>query len=380
MSVYSAKQLSFAFRHISKRFAPTVTYNLPNIPPGWVFAFPVKSMDYFDLDPVSEEDYQIEIKDGSTIRSLIKKQEDISYSLIRDNKSAKEYILSPSDFTTELTQNFYYITRKKVSSSLPSLFNHSMADNYRSTISGVTGPGATPTIPPVFLLSLQNQFLPLDLKINRNALCFAYSNIPTNIKSMEYLCELIYTALNRVAISHFKNGYDLVKSSDAIFYHAAKIPSVEHLPYNIYEYLDIYISFPITLSSILMNSDAVLEIDPFNSENFLYKIPQRNNKFEFVSHTMPLKMKDKNPPFLLLMKNSYNKHNVNLNGHHYTCMGILREKNNTNELIFSEIFDTAFDPYPNQYLQFMISDINNRHSIPIQPDSILMVAIFDNSV
>ena len=376
--MYSAQSLSYAFRHISKRFATTVTYDLPNIPPGWIIAFPVKSMTDFQLDPISEEDYQLEIKDGSAIRSLIKRQENISYTRIKENKGTTEYVLTPLNFTTELAQPFYYITRKKVSSSLPSLFSYNYADEYENTISGLTG--VVKTIPPVFLLSAQNQFLPLDLKINRNTLCFAYSNVLSNIKSMEYMCDLIYTALNRVAISHFKNGYNLAKSSDAIFYQAVKNPVIEHLPLNIYEYLDIYISFPIKLSSILVNSNAVLEIDPLNSENFMYKVPQNNNKFEFLSHTMPLKLKDINPPFLLLMKNSYNQHNVNLNGHHYTCMGILREKNYTNELIFSEIFDTAFDPYPNQYLQFMISDIHNRHSIPIKPDSILMATIFDNSV
>ena len=39
----------------------------------------------------------------------------------------------------------------------------------------------------------------------------------------------------------------------------------------------------------------MLEIDPLNSENFMYKVPQNNNKFEFLSHTMPLKLKDINP-------------------------------------------------------------------------------------
>ena len=147
---------------------------------------------------------------------------------------------------------------------------------------------------------------------------------------------------------------------------------------NIYQFLDLYISFPTKFAPILLQDDnTVLQLDAFNTNNFLYKVPRHNNRYCFLHNTMPLINTVIRPPFLLQMKNSYNEYNIEINEHKLSCLAILNEKANTNVLDFIETYETSFSPYPNQYLQFVITD-NKNNIIYLHPNSLIMISIYSN--
>lgn len=352
---------------------------MPHIPPGWGIAFPEECIDHFEIDPIIK-DYNVEIKNWDFIRSKIKFQENIVYTHHKDNNQKTEYVLNSQSFINQQTKKYVFIQRIAVNDITPSKFESRPNIDYVNTILGIKG--ALTNLPPVFLISLPDKYLSLDLKINRNTLCFSYSNIQTNIKCLQYLCELVYIALNRDAITQFKNKYELHYSDNSIYYNytqdfLTKADMKEKEFINIYEYLSIYISIPLSLSSIFNSDISVLQIDPNNSNNFLYSIPKNQNKYEFLHYKMPLRIKDINPPFLLLLKNSYNKHNVNFNGRKFTCLGTLIETENSNKLKFTDTFESEFDQFPNHNLQFVITDLNNTRSIKLHPNSSLLVSIFE---
>lgn len=381
MSVYSAKDLSTTFKIISKRFSPTKTSFLAHIPPGFAIAFPVECVEYFDPDPMIT-DYKVEIKNWDYIKSKMKLQENIVYTHHTNNNQKIEHVLTPDKFLTQQIKKYYFVERIAVHDSIPSKFESSPNDDYVNTILGIKG--NLTSLAPVFLISLPEKHLSLNLKINRNALCFSYSNIQTNIKCMQNLCELFYIALNRDAITLFKNKYELQYADNALYFNysqeflkeADTMKEKEFI--NIYQYLRLYISMPVTLASIVKSDDSVLQIDPNNSNNFLYQIPTSQNKFEFLYHKMPLRVKNINPPFLLLLKNSYNQHNVNFNGKKFTCLGTLIETENSNKFKFTETFESEFNPIPNNNLQFVLTDLHENRSIKLDSTSSLLVSVFDS--
>ena len=83
-------------------------------------------------------------------------------------------------------------------------------------------------------------------------------------------------------------------------------------------------------------------------------------------------------PFLLQLRNSYNTNNIEINGKQLTCLAILKEIPNSNSLQVLESYPSSFCPYPNQNLQFVITDHRNK-PIFLDPNSLLIITLFPNN-
>ena len=382
VSAYSANDLRSAFKKLTeinpifKPKTPLLKGIMPNLPIGWAVAFPHRSgSDFYINNSDESKDYEISIYPWNQIHTLLKRNARFKWF----DSNTNNIWLHPENIITQPDTTEFIVVKRTGYSELISKFDVSVMA-YRSDIVQNLNKAVLTSINssvPLFLFTLPD-IIPLNIEIDNN-IQISYSNMGTNIKCLQNLCESAFVGLSQSSISRFKADYELAYTENTVFYYTKSDQSVflGHVV-SIYEYLKLYISFPTKFSAILnYDYDAVLHVDEHNTSNFLYNVPKVNNRFEFVHYKMPLVKNDIKPPFFLQLKNSYNEPNIEINGKVLSCLAILNEKH-TNSLEFSETFQTNFLAFPNQYLQFVVTDINNN-VIHLHKDSMIIISIFSNN-
>lgn len=381
LSAYSAKSLQASFKKLvdicpvfepsqKKKDLKGLKY-LPNIPLGWAIVFPLESaIDFNILTLKDSRDFELSLISWETIGSIIKLHEKFRWF-----NNTKSLWISPEDIISQVGKQFILIKRVN-HSSLISTFQVSAFEYQSNIVKNTEYDSSINSNVPIFLFTLPDKF-PLNVEINNN-IPISYSNMATNIKCVQQLCEASFVALSQHSISRFKLNLELSFTENSIFYYnksenSAPVGHVEGL----YKYMDLFISFPTKFSSILEKDlNAVLQLDKNNLSNFLFKVPKIENRFNFIHHDIPFINSNIRPPFFLQLRNSYNLDNIEINGKSLCCLAILNEKD-TNMLHFAETFQTEFNPSCNQFLQFVVSD-NNNNVIFLHPDSLIIISIFSN--
>ena len=381
MSAYSASDLRSAFKKlidINPVFKPKTNNTkgiMPNLPIGWAVAFPRYSGNDFQITTSEEaNDFEISIYPWNKIHTLFKRTDKFKWF---DNNSLW---VQPENIITQTDFSEYIVVKRIQHSNLINKFDVSQKAYKSDIVQGIPLADlmAINSNVPLLLFTLP-EMVPLNIEIN-NDIQISYSNMGTNIKCLRNICESTFVGLTQSSISRFRLEHELAYTENTIFYYTKSDESLYlgHVV-SIYEYLELFISFPTKFSAILeQDYNAVLHLDETNPSNFFYKIPKINNRFEFVHSKMPLVNNDIKPPFFLQLKNSYNEANIEINGKSLSCLAILNEKN-TNILEFSETFQTEFLAVPNQYLQFIVTDINNN-AIYLHHDSLIIISIFSDNI
>ena len=233
---------------------------------------------------------------------------------------------------------------------------------------------------PVFLFT-EPKKIPLHVDLSPKHRILSYSNMETNVTCLQNICEAAYVSLNQSFFSRYNLNMELHYTDNTIY--SSKTSDIKELKgviSNMFENLNLYLSFPVKFATILHKEmmNEILQIDARNSENFIFKIPRNKNRFYFLHDSMPLISSDIRPPFLLQLRNSYNTNNIEINGKQLTCLAILKEIPNSNSLQVLESYPSSFCPYPNQNLQFVITDHRNK-PIFLDPNSLLIITLFPNN-
>ena len=384
LSVYSAssihaalkliKDLCPVFKNITKTNSAQLQDDFPNIPIGFAIALPKRSCIDFNMKSILESpDHIVTIEPWTTIHKHMKLNNKIVWSY-----NNKTNWINVEDIISQPGEEYYIVKRIKDSkiitkySGTPYKYNRAIVRNT------VNDADIINTNSSVFLFTFPDTYS-LQLGIAQKNQIISYSNKDTNLKVLQNICEATYVALTSNSFLAYKGNCELHYTDNTVYvYDKNEISSKMLIITNIYELMNLYISFPVKFSTILENdNNAILHIDPLNSNNFLYKVPKVNNSFHFTHSSLPLSNNIIRPPFLLQMRNSYNNNNMELNGKLLTCLAILQEKKDSNILSIIETYQTKFFPSPNQYLQFVITD-NKNNIIHIHPSSLIMISLFFN--
>ena len=390
LSIYSGDTIKSAFqalKEICKVFKNknNKANHFPNIPVGWSLAFPKRCCQDFQIHAIDNApvlDYDVTIESWENISNKIKLQNTFQcFSYEKGTKKVASNWLDSENMISQIGMEYYVVRRIKNSNFISTYdctvleFSNEFvkSDTFDTTVLNANV--------PLFLFT-EPLKVSLELGLSVNNQMLSYSNMTTNVNCLKHLCETTYLALSQPSFSRYNPDLQLEYTDDTIFYHDKyhKSDFLQHQGSvsNIYQFLDLYISFPTKFAPILLQDDnTVLQLDAFNTNNFLYKVPRHNNRYCFLHNTMPLINTVIRPPFLLQMKNTYNEYNIEINEHKLSCLAILNEKANTNVLDFIETYETSFSPYPNQYLQFVITD-NKNNIIYLHPNSLIMISIYSN--
>ena len=386
LSVYSDININTALKklkeccpmlkNLTKTNSAQVGSHFPNLPLGWGIAFPIDSAVDFIINSIpGSSDYNITVEPWESVKKIIK-----LHSQIKLSGSNGSVWIQPEDIIPQTGEEYYVVKRVKVSNIISKFNATSVLFNKNFVYDTVRDSSIINSNVPVFLFTYPEKY-PLDIGLAKKNQLISYSNIDTNMKCLQSICESTFIALSQASISRYKGDCELTYTDNIIFYNKTIGLTIDlsHDITNIYDFLELYISFPSKFYTVLeYNNDAILHIDPLNHKNFLYKVPRTDNRFHFTHSSMPLCNSNIRPPFLLQMQNSYNNHNIEINGKNLSCLAILQERKNTNMLDILETYQTRFFPSPNQYLQFVITD-NKNNIINLHPNSLIIVSIFTNN-
>ena len=355
---------------------------MPSLPVGWNLAFPKKCCQNFTISAMDSApfiDYTITTVTGAFLSNKIKLQ---PVAIQWFEYKTKPTWVFPENIGISNSEEFLIIKRIR-NSDFISTYTCDVLDYKQEFVqSDEFDSTSLNNNVPIFLFTDSSTFS-LDLDLGTHNRCVSYSNIETNVNVLKSICEATYLQLSKQYFSRYNPDLYLEYTDHSIFYRD-KHTKFEFLEYqgtvaNILPFLELFLSFPSKFASILLpDTNAVLHLDSKNPNNFLYKIPRNINKFSFLHNAMPLMINDIRPPFLLQMKNSYNACNIEINEKQVSCLAVLSEKANTNVLEFLETFETNFSPFPNQYLQFVITD-NKNNIIFLHPNSLIMLSILSNN-
>mgnify|MGYP001227946932 FL=1 len=325
----------------------------------------------------SSIDYNVSTVPWEILHNKIKLQKNIQWV---SNKNS--YWISSEDIHSQPGNEYYVIKRSKNSDYITN-FITKVTDTYSKTIVSEDIPAATVLNHqnvPVFLFT-EPKKIPLHVDLSPKHRILSYSNMETNVTCLQNVCEAAYVSLNQSFFSRYNLNMELHYTDNTIYSSkTSEIKELKGVISNMFENLNLYLSFPVKFATILHKEmmNEILQIDARNSENFIFKIPRNKNRFYFLHDSMPLISSDIRPPFLLQLRNSYNTNNIEINGKQLTCLAILKEIPNSNSLQVLESYPSSFCPYPNQNLQFVITDHRNK-PIFLDPNSLLIITLFPNN-